>query len=248
VPPRPHPIILVALAVACFVVAFLVAPRRALPSTGHGARSPSPPHATWRWPLRGRVVGAFRLTPHAPFARGQRRGIDIAASPGAPVRAACPGRVTFAGPLPHNGMAVTVRCGSLVATYLDLDGVAVRRSTHAAVGQRLGAVGPGGRLRLGARRAGDRRGYVDPLTLLRDPRPTDPPALGTAPRPHRPRPAPVPIPAPHPASAPAPGARRHLPWPAYPALALIATALPVGSLVHRRRGRVATAVAAREGP
>jgi Peptidase family M23 len=248
VPPRPHPIILVALAVACFVVAFLVAPRRALPSTAHGARSPSPPHATWRWPLRGRVVGAFRLTPRAPFARGQRRGIDIAASPGAPVRAACPGRVTFAGPLPHNGMAVTVRCGSLVATYLDLDGVAVRRSTHAAVGQRLGAVGPGGRLRLGARRAGDRRGYVDPLTLLRDPRPTAPPALGTAPRPRRPRPAPVPIPAPHPASAPAPGARRHLPWPAYPALALIATALPVGSLVHRRRGRVATAVATREGP
>jgi Peptidase family M23 len=309
VPPRPHPVILVALAVACFVVAFLVAPRTALPSTSPGSaaygvgsgtpvhgtrsassarapvdsthsasparapaayavgsasparapaayavgsatparapavRSPSSPRATWRWPLRGRVVGAFRLTPQAPFARGQRRGIDVAAAPGATVRAACPGPVTFAGPLPHAGLAVTVRC-SLVATYLRLGALAVRHGARVAVGQRLGALGPDGRLRLGARRAGDRRGYVDPLDLLRDPAPTAPPDLGPAPPPRPPRPAPIPPARPRSAPPLARAKPRSLPWPAYPALALIATALPVGSLVHRRRRRATTAVAA----
>jgi hypothetical protein len=253
VPPRPHPVVLIALAVACFVVAFLIAPRKALPTTSPGAAAYAvgrAPRATWRWPLRGRVVGVFRLTPQAPFARGQRRGIDVAAAPGAAVRAACPGRVTFAGPLPHAGLAVTVRCGSLVATYLRLGELDVRRGARAAVGQRLGALGPDGRLRLGARRAGDRRGYVDPLDLLREHTPTAAPTLGPAPRPRLPRAAPIP-PA-RPRSAP-PLARAHprgLPWPAYPALALIATALPVGSLVHRRRRRRATTgvAAAREGP
>ena len=41
-----------------------------------------------------------------------------------------------------------------------------------------------------------------------------------------------------PASAPAPAvAARRLPWPAYPALALVASALPVGGLVRRSRRR-----------
>ena len=258
-PPRPHPIVLVALAVACFVVAFLVAPRKALPSErptrstlpGMGGAAPGAmPRAAWRWPLRGPVVGAFRLTPHAPFARGQRRGIDVAAPPGTPVRAACSGRITFAGALPHGGLAVTVRCGPLVATYLRLAALAVRPGTHASTGERLGTLGAAGRLRLGARRASDRRGYVDPLTLLRDPAPTAPPVLGRAPRPRRPRPAPIAATRPRAAPPLARSEPRGIPWPAYPALALIATALPLGSLVHRRRQRRATtAVAAvHEGP
>ena len=104
-------------------------------------------------------------------------------------------------------------------------------------GQRLGTLGPAGRLRLGARRAGDRRGYLDPLSLLADDRPA-PPRLGPAPRALRLRPAgPRPAASP-PAFAPAPAiAARRLPWPAYPALALVASTLPVGGLVRRRRRR-----------
>jgi hypothetical protein len=212
--------------------------------------TPAAREGTWRWPLHGTVVGRFRVMPRAPYARGQRRGIDVAAPPGSAVGAACAGRVTFTGALPRLGLAISVRCGALVATYLRLASVAVRRGAIVAPGQRLGALGPAGLLRLGARRAAERRGYVDPLTLLRDPHP--PPALGPAPRAHRPRPA-RPLRSPraarplappsraHPLAAPRPQAEPHLPWLAYPALALIATALSAGGLVHHRRRRARAA-------
>src|SRR5206468_5349282 len=69
-PPRPHPLVLASLAFACVIVLVLVIPRGAAGATDA---------ATWRWPLRGPVVGPFRVLPRAPFARGQRRGIDVSA-------------------------------------------------------------------------------------------------------------------------------------------------------------------------
>jgi murein DD-endopeptidase MepM/ murein hydrolase activator NlpD len=235
-PPRPHPLVLASLAFACAVVMALVLPHHAAGATG------------WRWPLRGRVVGAFHVLPRAPFARGQRRGIDLSASPGAVVGAACPGRVTFTGALPHRGLAVAVRCGSLMATYLGLGRLTARTGSRVARGDTLGTLGAPGRLRLGARRASDRDGYVDPLLLLVDGVPPLSP-LGPAPRARRhplppTRPAPRPI---APATPPAPGsatAPRRLPWPAYPALALVASALPLGGLLHRRRWRAHAPAAA----
>jgi hypothetical protein len=224
-PPRPHPVVLASLALGCVFVMALVMPRGA---AGAG----------WRWPLRGSVVGAFHLSPRAPFARGQRRGIDVSAPPGAVVRAACAGRVSFAGPVPRRGMVVSVRCGALTATYLGLGRLAVRAGSRLAAGQGLGTLGPAGRLRLGARRAGDRRGYLDPLTLLADDRPA-PPRLGPAPAPLRLRPA-RPAAQPHAFARVSASAARRLPWPAYPALALVASALPVGGLVRRRRRRRAS--------
>jgi hypothetical protein len=147
-------------------------------------------------------------------------------------------------------MAVSVRCGASVATYLRLGHLSARRGARVGVGAPLGTLGPAGLLRLGARRASDRRGYVDPLSLLRDPRPTAPRVLAT-PRPQHP---PVPHPArprvrvapraargpaagPRPAAPDAPPHAPTLPWLAYPALALVASALPLGGLVHRRRRR-----------
>jgi hypothetical protein len=202
----------------------------------------------WRWPLRGPVVGAFHVFPRAPFARGQRRGIDLSARTGAVVRAACPGRVTFTGALPHRGLAVAVRCGALMATYLGLGRLTARTGSRVAGGDALGTLGASGRLRLGARRASDRGGYVDPLLLLAD-RVPPLPRLGPAPRARR-RPLPPTRPAPRPiapATPPAPGsatAPRRLPWPAYPALVLVASALPLGGLLHRRRRRAHAPAAA----
>jgi murein DD-endopeptidase MepM/ murein hydrolase activator NlpD len=222
----------------------------------------------WRWPLDGPVVGRFRVTPRSPYAPGQRRGIDVASPPGSTVRAACPGRVTFTGALPALGLGVSVRCGALVATYLRLARLAVHRGAFVLSGEPLGALDATGALRLGARRFGDRRAYLDPLTLLRDPPPL-PPTLGPAPRPRRAKPArparprtarPRPArPWPQRTSAPRPLPRRtkppatgdpaaatkRLPWPAYPALALIATALPIGGLARRRRRAGALGDAAR---
>jgi hypothetical protein len=234
------------------VVMALVVPHGAAGAGGGaGGGTAARTRAAWHWPLRGALVGAFRVTPRTPFARGQRRGIDVSAAPGAVVRAACQGRVTFAGPLPRRGLAVSVRCGALVATYLGLGGLHVREGARVGRGQRLGALGPRGRLRLGARRAAERRGYVDPLTLLADPDPAAPPRLPPAPRApharlHPPLPAPVPALLPAPAPRGAPTAAAHwLPWPAYPAIAIVASALPLGGLVRRRRRRArATAAAA----
>ena len=219
------------------VVLALILPHHAAGATG------------WRWPLRGPVVGAFHVSPRAPFARGQRRGINVSARPGAVVRAACPGRVTFTGALPHRGLAVSVRCGALTATYLGLGRLATRAGSGVARGDALGTLGATGRLRLGARRASDRRGYVDPLLLLADRAPPLP-HLGPAPRALRRRPLPPTRPAPRsiaPATPRAPGgsapAPDRLPWPVYPALALVASALPLGGLLHRRRRRTGTPVA-----
>jgi hypothetical protein len=159
--------------------------------------APAQAGAPWRWPLRGEVVTPFRITAN-PFAPGQHRGIDIAAAAGARVRSACPGRVRFAGRVPGRRRAVTVDCGGLLATYLELASTAVRRGQPIAAGALVGAVAAS-HLQLGARRAGRRMAYVDPLTLLaRDP----PPPLGAAPRrtpepPVRPRARPArPTPAP----------------------------------------------------
>jgi hypothetical protein len=190
----------------------------ALPSGAAGA---------WTWPLRGAVSGAFRVSPAAPYAAGQRRGIDLAAPPGTTVRAACPGRVRFAGPVPRRGLAVTVACGSLRATYLRLGSLRVRAGAVVAAGYPLGLLGAGGRLRLGARRAGGRFGYVDPLTLLRSSRAPPPLAIHGPSRARRPQ-------APRPASAPAP-LPAGIPVAGWLAVALIAGGLPVGGLVRGRR-------------
>jgi Peptidase family M23 len=193
----------------------------------------------WRWPVASHDVAArFAYSPRHPFAAAQRRGIDVAAAPGATVRAPCGGRVSFAGPVPGGrGLGVTVRCGALVATHLGLGRVAVRRGARVAAGSRLGAVGRTGRLRLGARRAAERFGYVDPLALLRDERPPAGPDVPLGPAPRRPRvPAPLrPVARPRPVAVARRGAG--VPASAWAGLVVLAAGVPLGGLVHRSRRR-----------
>jgi hypothetical protein len=187
-------------------------------------------------------VHPFSYAPSAPFTRGARRVIDLRAVPGGAVRAPCAGRVTYAGALPGRASAgtrgITIRCGRLRATVLGLRATAVRRGTRVRAGAWLGAAA-GAILRLGARRATDRFGYVDPLTLLGPQTPAAPP--GAAPLGRAPRPAP---PARPPAPAPPQAAARHQrhtqphtapPAIAYAAIALLAAATGTGELARRRR-------------
>ncbi|MDX6643886.1 MAG: hypothetical protein QOD76_1848 [Solirubrobacteraceae bacterium] len=202
----------------------------------------------WRWPVRGVVVGGFNYGAF-PFAAGQRRGIEIAAPAGAPVRSACAGRVSFAGTLPRAGRTVSVECGGLVATYLHLAALAVRAGARVSQGDRLGAVGATGlapgaapRLYLGARGRGRRFAYIDPLTLLGDPaaRPPVGPPLGRAPRgaPLLPR-EPLRV---RRWRVPGTAARASVPLAAWIGLGLAALAVPgLGLRWRRRRRRTRTA-------
>jgi hypothetical protein len=161
--------------------------------------------AGWRAPVDGAVIAPFDFDPARPYAAGRRRGLELAARRGEPVRSACGGEVTFAGRLPDGGTGVTVRCGSLAATHLRLASASVRRGAHVPRGASLGTAA-GGSVRLGARRIGERHGYVDPATLVAGGPSVAPPAAPVAPppppsqKPPRPLQKPLP-PAPHPLPA-----------------------------------------------
>lgn len=216
----------------------------------------------WRWPVRGEVLERFEYGSD-PFAAGQHRGVDIAAPLGTPVRSACSGQVRFAGRAGDAGRVVSVVCGGLTATYLHLDSIAVRRGEAVGAGDWLGRVGRSGRprradphLHLGARRIGERFGYVDPLALLVEtsgvPGVPGAPVVPVA-RPGRPQPIPAlrgpaglgPAPAPAPVAAPSPRRRpsgvratpapvgAQLPWTVWAGVALLALALPLPALRHR---------------
>jgi len=177
----------------------------------------------WTPPVSGSPTRLFDLGPD-PFARGQHRGVDFAA-PGERVRAACGGRVVFAGRVAGAG-TVSVRCGRWRVSYAPLARIAVREGARIGAGARLGRAGS--ELHFGVRREGRRFGYVDPLRFLAGARPPPPTALVPIrrPPPERPRPRP---------SRPVPGLA---PWPVWLGLVLLLTGL-VGagrlSLPHRRQ-------------
>ncbi|MEY2516569.1 MAG: hypothetical protein QOJ89_3927 [bacterium] len=141
--------------------------------------------SSWQRPVDGPLLRSFALGPN-PYARGWHRGVDLGAPPGAVVRSACDGRVSFAGRVPGpGGQTVSVRCGALVATYQRLGSIAVRAGQRLARGSPLGLAGRSGdgrrpHVHLGAREARSGR-YVDPLTLLRGGRRPLPPALPAVP-------------------------------------------------------------------
>lgn len=138
-----------------------------------GAARSTPPSAAergdarWRWPLAGSVARAFDL-PAAPWLPGHR-GVDLAGSAGAVVRAAGPGVVAFAGPVAGVGVVSVRHAGGLLTTYqpVEADVAAGDRVAAGTVLGRLSAEGshcaPGACLHWGLRRGED---YLDPLLLL----------------------------------------------------------------------------------
>jgi hypothetical protein len=181
---RPSAVVMLACAAGACAMAFLVTPA-------------APAAERWIAPVDGAVVRAFAFG-RDPYAAGQHRGVDLAARATEPVRAPCSGRVRFAGPVPGHRRGVTIACGRYAATVLELAAVRVHRGAVVVRGAVVGVAGAGG-LHLGARRLGERHGYVDPLGLL-DRRPP----LGHAPPAGRRPGIRGPVPAPEPTAAPRP--------------------------------------------
>ncbi|TCO40135.1 peptidase M23-like protein [Kribbella antiqua] len=122
------------------------------------------------WPLepRPRVVHGFEL-PAKPWLPGHR-GVDLAGSPGQPVRAATAGTITYAGQLAGRGVVV-VTTGARRTTYEPIvPAVAVGAAvTPGTVIGRLSAAGshcaPATCLHWGLLQG---KQYLNPLTLLPD--------------------------------------------------------------------------------
>jgi murein DD-endopeptidase MepM/ murein hydrolase activator NlpD len=139
------------------------------PQRGSPVRQRGP--VIYRAPLPAvRVVHRFR-PPMVQFGAGHL-GVDLAAAPGATVRAAGAGVVRFAGPVAGRGVVVLQHPDGIRTEYEPVrpaTGVAPGRPV--ARGQPIGAVDgthhqcrPGRCLHWGAKRG---EVYLDPLTLLR---------------------------------------------------------------------------------
>ncbi|MCW2989984.1 MAG: hypothetical protein JWM73_578 [Solirubrobacterales bacterium] len=192
---------------------------------------PGVARGAWLRPVPGPVVRAFSFSPAERFAARRHRGIVLAARPGAPVRAACPGVVAFAGSVGRAGPTISVRCGPLRATYQGLAEIDIEEGQTVGAGATIAHVGRAGGLRLGARRGP--AAYVDPATLFADRRLP----LGPAPRtPRAPR-WPSPDPPPSPPLRPASPRPARTPLLAWLGLGLLAGATPVGALARRRSRR-----------
>jgi peptidoglycan hydrolase-like protein with peptidoglycan-binding domain len=96
---------------------------------------------TLAWPIRGPLGSAF-----GPRGYGFHAGIDVAAWAGAPVVAAAPGRVVWAGYRAGGwGLLVTIAHRDGVRTmYAHLSRVGVRLGERVGVGTRVGRVGATG--------------------------------------------------------------------------------------------------------
>ncbi len=123
----------------------------------------------WGWPLPGSSPDVARpfAPPESRYGAGHR-GVDLVATPGAPVLAAGAGRVSFAGLLAGRGVVVVVH-GSLRTTYEPVT-ASVPVGASVALGDALGTLEPG---HLGCPAAaclhwGLRRGeqYLDPMRLV----------------------------------------------------------------------------------
>ncbi|MBB5789932.1 peptidoglycan DD-metalloendopeptidase family protein [Jiangella mangrovi] len=145
-----------------------------LPADRAAASSPSgaiPPGAGWVYPVGppggpAEVVHGFD-PPDQPWLSGHR-GVDLAATAGAPVRAAGPGRVVYAGPLAGRGVVV-IDHGGLRTTYEPV-AASVTAGDDVGAGSLIGTLevagshcAPAACLHWGARE-GER--YTDPLALV----------------------------------------------------------------------------------
>ncbi|MCW5734172.1 MAG: M23 family metallopeptidase [Enhydrobacter sp.] len=132
------------------------------------ATAPSPSRAPrFQWPLRGKIV-----TPYGSTGGGQKSdGIDIAADPGAPVKAADGGKVVYAGDgVAHLGNLLLIEhSGGYITAYGNNETLLVKKGEEVKKGQTIARAGATGgaaspRLHFEVRRGGAKT--IDPVTVL----------------------------------------------------------------------------------
>src|SRR5947209_4844590 len=98
----------------------------------------SPPHVSFRWPLRGAIVQRFN--------EGQSDGVDIGARPGEAVHAAADGVCIAANDdLKTYGKLVVLRHdGGYVTVYADLSEIDVKEGDNVRRGQIIAKSGQSG--------------------------------------------------------------------------------------------------------
>jgi Meckel syndrome type 1 protein len=204
--------------------------------------------AGWTWPVNGPVGQGFSFDPAHPYAAGQHRGVDVAATAGAPVLAPASGVVSYVGTVPTSGKSLTIETpNGLAVTLTHLGTIEVRRNAAVAEGEVVGTVGPTGEpevegpyVHLGVRTAASPQGYLDPLSFLPAPvlaPPLAPPVPAPVLVPVAPPAAEAPLPAPSPTPArtppaadpPAPPVREPIPSvaPGPPAVREVPVSSPV---------------------
>jgi murein DD-endopeptidase MepM/ murein hydrolase activator NlpD len=124
--------------------------------------------AAYGWPLEPPHVARRFDPPPQPWLAGHR-GVDLAAPPAAPIRAAGAGIVVFAGVIAGRGVVSVAHPGGLRTTYEPVTS-ALHVGDPVARGQVLGTLQAGhpgcpvaACLHWGLRRGAD---YLDPLALL----------------------------------------------------------------------------------
>lgn len=113
-------------------------------------------------PVDGTIVRRF-AAPGTDWGPGHR-GVDFSGAPGASVRAAASGEVTFAGPVGDLRAVAIAHGGNIETTYSSLDELYVARGDYVSAGTWIGTVGashPGGSggLHFAVKQLGR---YVDP--------------------------------------------------------------------------------------
>lgn len=160
-------------------LAALVLMPSARADTAPASPTPAPaPHPTGRtpvpavarvWPVGVRPVVLRGWEPPATVYGPGHRGVDLAAPPGAAVRAVAAGRVTFAGRVAGRGVVSVELAGTDLRTTYEPVSPSVRKGDRVGVGEVVGTVeATGSHCPRTCVHWGLLRGetYLDPLSLL----------------------------------------------------------------------------------